>query len=976
MWLPDNDSNNPKDGSKDLTNDRMKVRSNSPPFEGGESLCEFYLDPSDPADKMKPFQPSRSFSDRESFSSVSPSTQSDVFHTENAEKLPCKNFISLLNQDLLPVNTFTQTFLQSILSSVDSSDPVVANAWMETLLDVIDLLPKEIVKGEILTLAVNKGQMSQPVSSRLLCCKILGKICLKFDPYVIKKEVLPVVLSLCQDVDFEVRGYMCRQLDIVAKGIGLEATKSAILPELVELANDEETFVRLASIETVVQMLPLLDDAIIPLVKKLCENSYCSKDSTLPVVSKQLGRLCCGLADILTSAQKQWFLTFFQDLAKLGLPNKEKRSPPSYSPLPDLLPAVDNKDRYRECRKACAYNFPAMVLFIGIESFEEELYPTFQELCFDPYQSVRQKMACGFYEIARLLGSKACLLHKELINLLQDETTEVLKGLIPYLPECLKAVCCSSNFKDNNENDLVKALILCEETTSFTSSWRLHADFLSCLSCLPSCVSSETIFTTFVPLLFVKLHTARPIPCRTSAAYSLLVFLRNVPSLERRKGIINELIRDLCYGRSCHKRMLFIKVCELVIELFSKAFFKTYFFKPVLNLSADPVPNIRLRLCAILPRLKSLIKLPKDSSLLQELESCVKRLMTDESDKDVSFSVSKAIEELDKIEVTAEPISRRSSCIEIALDIEDRLKEEEERRQLEMEFNSKCMQENTLPQTLLSIGAVNKAGKIPVRKSGTLPKQSKPKSSPKEVLEKVPLSSQPKSLRILKKERRISSPALSTDLLIPVINNKDTTRSLSPNANVLKSSSAKDNIPKHRPHSPAQKQRTWPRQKRSSFIPKHSLDRCPSPMPPRRLSDISNKEISSEKHNNKPLISPSEKNCNKPLISPLETNCNKPLISPSEKNCNKPLTSSEKKVLSNNSSSPHVKESPVKLRNHSSKISQISPSSPLKVIEIRRRSKGSLSPSPEILKRSTTNSFNTESKIPTSSSKKTVSKGK
>lgn len=40
----------------------------------------------------------------------------------------------------------------------------------------------------------------------------------------------------------------------------LEATKSAILPELVELANDEETFVRLSGIETIVQMLPLLDD--------------------------------------------------------------------------------------------------------------------------------------------------------------------------------------------------------------------------------------------------------------------------------------------------------------------------------------------------------------------------------------------------------------------------------------------------------------------------------------------------------------------------------------------------------------------------------------------------------------------------------------------------------------------------------------------------------------------------------------------
>ena len=40
----------------------------------------------------------------------------------------------------------------------------------------------------------------------------------------------------------------------------LEATKSAILPELVELTNDEECSVRLAGLETVVNILTLLDD--------------------------------------------------------------------------------------------------------------------------------------------------------------------------------------------------------------------------------------------------------------------------------------------------------------------------------------------------------------------------------------------------------------------------------------------------------------------------------------------------------------------------------------------------------------------------------------------------------------------------------------------------------------------------------------------------------------------------------------------
>ncbi|XP_035210031.1 serine/threonine-protein phosphatase 4 regulatory subunit 4-like isoform X2 [Stegodyphus dumicola] len=885
MWIPDDDPGYQDDCSKEQGNEKIKFRSSSPPFEGGESLCEFYIESSEHSEKLKALQNSGVFPEncRDGFPIFNPSMQNDVFRCFGEEKFPSKNFISLLNQDLLPTSTFTQTFLQSILSSVDSSDPVVANAWMETLLDVIDLLPKEVVKGEILTLAVNKGQLSQPISSRLLCCKMLGKICMKFDPYIIMKEVLPVVLSLCQDVDFEVRGFMCRQLDIVAKGIGLEATKSAILPELVELANDEETFVRLAGIETVVQMVPILDDdtctqAIIPLVKKFCENSLSSKDSTLPVVSKQLGRLCHGLTDNFTVEQKQWFLGFFQDLAKLGLSHQEKNSSVHYNPMPDLLPEVDHKDRYRECRCACAYNFPAMVLFSGPENFEKELYFTFKELCADPFANVRRTMACGFYEIARLLGSKAYILHPELVLLLQDDSVEVLKGLVPCLPESLKAVCCllesPINNGDDREDSLVKALIACEEATSVTSSWRLHADLLSCLSCLPSCISSETIFTTFVPLLFVKLHISRPIPCRIAAAYSLLVFLRNTPSLERRKGIINELIRELCYGKSCHKRMLFIRVCELVIELFSKVFFKLHFFKPLLSLSVDPVPNIRLRLCTILPRLKGLIKLPKDSLLLQQLESCVKTLMTDEKDKDVSFAVSKAIEELDKIEVATEPISRRSSCIEVALDIKDRVKENEERKQLEMEFNSKFVKENKILIPPVVAGSTNKTGKIPVRKSGTLPKQSNAASNQMNS-NKDATPSPYKSLKNIKKERRISSPGLNVDFQKNQTKNLQFTKDCPVSSQSMKNfTSSKCNIPDSRSLSPTIG--TWPRQKRLSCIPKQS-DRCPSPMlQTRRFSVKKTTKIAVPKSSNCSPSSPVKNVSNETSVSgkdKTETQC-------------------------------------------------------------------------------------------------------
>ena len=75
-----------------------------------------------------------------------------------------------------PSSSFTHTFLRGILTSIDSKDPVVANAWLETLLDAIDLLPADVVKREIIIIAVSKGQLAQSTTSRKSSARLLGKI--------------------------------------------------------------------------------------------------------------------------------------------------------------------------------------------------------------------------------------------------------------------------------------------------------------------------------------------------------------------------------------------------------------------------------------------------------------------------------------------------------------------------------------------------------------------------------------------------------------------------------------------------------------------------------------------------------------------------------------------------------------------------------------------------------------------------------
>ncbi|XP_060071594.1 serine/threonine-protein phosphatase 4 regulatory subunit 4-like isoform X3 [Ylistrum balloti] len=606
-------------------------------------------------------------------------------------------FLQILQKNLVPIQNYTQTFLQTILNSVDARDPDVASAWLETLLDVIDLLPKDIIKKEILNIAIAKGQLSQAVHSRLSCCKILGKIATKFEPFVIKKEILPVVQSLCQDVDYEVRGCMCRQLDSVARGLGLEPTKSAILPELVELTNDEEGFVRTAGLETVVSILSLLDEdtcnnTIIPLVCKFCQQAMQNEDSTLPVVAKQLGRLAHGLQAHLTDEQKQWFVDYYRKLCKVGLSSeraKNTKEVESDQTKVTDMPQSDEDDQCLECRKNAAFNFPAMFVFVGPKHFKVDLLGIFSSLCKDPNSQVRKTVASGFHEVTKLLGSQVHILQPDLINLLKDDSIDVLRGILTNIVDILDSFLGSSSSnhtlseaKMNSLGEVIPAILASDEVVSSFNNWRLQEELMTSLASLTRCCSNEVLYTKVIPVLFNKLKTARALPVRHACARSSLIIIRTLKKLEQREELVNRLVTEFCHGRSCHQRSLFIDICKFVIELYSKTFFKKYFYEVVLELHKDPVPNIRLRLCSLLPPLKKLIKLPTDRNLLQQLDLCVRKLLVAEKDKDVQNAIKVAVEELDKIHVQMESLSRRMLFEQ---DLVDQKKEDEEKLLIELE---------------------------------------------------------------------------------------------------------------------------------------------------------------------------------------------------------------------------------------------------------------------------------------------------
>ncbi|XP_029453728.1 serine/threonine-protein phosphatase 4 regulatory subunit 4 isoform X2 [Rhinatrema bivittatum] len=678
----------------------------------------------------------------------------EVLHVAGVEMqlTAAYSFMTILQEELVSINSYCHSFLQIILQNLEHRDTGVSNAWLDTLLSVIEALPKENIRHEddctgdagpaaepfsaalqlagiapavavvlplrpgtqmhhfrsipiprrpqwtgdsnILNPLVSKAQLSQTVQSRIASCKILGKLANKFEAHVIKRDILPLVKSLCQDVEYEVRSCMGRQLEYIAQGIGTELTKTVVLPELVELSRDENNSVRLAAFESLVNLLIMVDhddrlQIVLPIVKSFCEKSFKADESVLASLSLHLGKLCHGLQGVFTQDQHLWFMDFFKKLCRLGLHQENGHS------SDNQLQTIELEKKYFSVRKNCAFNFPAMIVFVGPKNFHLELFSIFFCLCHDPEVPVRYTMASGFYEVAKLLSTNVYLIHKELIALLQDESLEVLDALLDHLPETLELMA-NGGENSGSENklvmipDLIPALTAAEQKAATSLKWRSHEKLLQKYACLPHIISSDQIYYRFLHRMFTIIMTNNVLPVQRAAARTLCIFLRYNRKQEQRYEIIQKLTEQLGQGKSYWNRLRFLDTCEYIMELFSKAFFCKYFFLSVLDLTNDPVANVRMKLCYLLPKLKSTLKLPTDKVLLQQLELCVRKLLCQEKDKDVLSIVKRTVLELDRMEISMEAFQKRY----YEKDLLDQEKEREEHLLLEMEQIEKEKQQN------------------------------------------------------------------------------------------------------------------------------------------------------------------------------------------------------------------------------------------------------------------------------------------
>nr|XP_040025598.1 serine/threonine-protein phosphatase 4 regulatory subunit 4 isoform X1 [Gasterosteus aculeatus aculeatus] len=581
------------------------------------------------------------------------------------------SFLTILQDDIILIHTHTFSILKTVLLHLNHRDSVVSNAWLETLLSAINALPKETIKQEVLNPLLYQSQLSHSLPARLASCRILGKVACKFDTHLVKKELLPLARSLCQDVELEVRACMCRQLESFARATGVDHTRIELLPELVELARDEESSVRLAAFDTIINLMEMInaDDrlhVVVPMVMSACEVSSQADEAVVASLSFQFGKVCSGLAGSLLDEEKGRLLQRFKVLCIAGLQIEGNQT--------DL-----NEAMLIRCN--CCYNLPAMIVFADPAHFLSELYPSFSSLCCDPQVRVRRSAAASFHQVVKLLGINAHLVHKELLALLQDEALEVLDALMNHLEETLEAVLSRGEnlVLDNKFPEVLSALLQVEQKVGGSLRWRLHEKLLQHYSCLARLLPGEVLHQHFSPRIFTILTTNKVLPVQKEAARTFCTFLRYNRKHEQRQEMMERLIQELAQGRSYWNRLRFLDVCETASEIFSRKYFNKYFLIAALELVQDPVVNVRYKLCQLLPRFRSSLRLPADKQLLQQLNFCVQKILSREKDKDVVATIRKTVLELDKLDL-AEPFHKRQER-----DLLDQKKEKEENLLLEME---------------------------------------------------------------------------------------------------------------------------------------------------------------------------------------------------------------------------------------------------------------------------------------------------
>lgn len=243
---------------------------------------------------------------------------------------------------------------------------------------------------------------------------------------------------------------------------------------------------------------------------------------------------------------------------------------------------ADNETLYN-----CAFNFPAVLLFFGKESWLE-LRPIYIKMTADKYFKVRKSLASSINEVANIIGKKDTEQYLiPIFDRFYREEGEIQRAIYKTMPQFLLNV---------NENKRIGYLEKLRKMITGREKWRTKKECVDILGNLGGVFDDDVAYEQIFPIC-VKLCVDEVAEVRMHAAKSIkslvVQFLKDTKHREFVLEIIKSFAMSLKY---IYRNQYICLIQEMVNE---KELVETYFMEYIEFLSRDKVENIKYNLCKL-----------------------------------------------------------------------------------------------------------------------------------------------------------------------------------------------------------------------------------------------------------------------------------------------------------------------------------------------------------------------------------------
>eukprot|EP00486_Rosalina_sp_Unknown_P009051 CAMPEP_0201596048 /NCGR_PEP_ID=MMETSP0190_2-20130828/192859_1 /ASSEMBLY_ACC=CAM_ASM_000263 /TAXON_ID=37353 /ORGANISM="Rosalina sp." /LENGTH=1129 /DNA_ID=CAMNT_0048056257 /DNA_START=38 /DNA_END=3427 /DNA_ORIENTATION=- len=513
-----------------------------------------------------------------------------------------------------------------------------------SLIIIAELLNKEEVYEHILKIVLHMAHDDSD-DQKITALPLLGDLAPIVGSAVCKNYLSADLHALSQDNSFRVRKATVQYFGPICEQLGNVDAEECLLPIFLSLCNDSIWSVRKGCVESFVDVSSSISSESRVKLIPIMENFL--NDSSRWVRNTAYEILGPFISSLDSSQITSDFLKYFTS-----------------------IPHLSSAEADADCTNHCAFNFPAVVLTVGKERWNE-LNDTYNILCRKTFKS-RKTLACSIHEIASVLGKE--LTEKYLLNSIEfflKDIDDIRQGIIKNLWKILKVF--------NEKLRIEYISILWELASESDVNWRFRLLLSQQLDEILYLYGKKIIKQQIIPLIF-QLCQDRMADVRYAAVYPIAdainILMDPVKDTEDKPDTnttttsttgdgndgdeeskekdnddnnkneenndddteegnlecITKKIQTIYKGRTYSKRLLYIRIADSCFNRIDTELFNKIFLNDLLNYANDKIFNVRFCLARFIDKnLYENEKYNDNQALLKAIEI----LKNDEEDVEI-----------------------------------------------------------------------------------------------------------------------------------------------------------------------------------------------------------------------------------------------------------------------------------------------------------------------------------------------------